>query len=468
MNFIPTFRAFRSISFRGIDLELPKKQIQIRLFINLIMFLISIVNLMFTVLFFYNSAYNIGLWQLFVTTLCYIGYLTIVKYKKIEMLIIVGLFLQINIILTSSLVNCNTIHLFLIPLAITGFALSLKPVNSWAMLVFSTLGYLFNEFNPLDIQPMIILEPAEVVLTNAFNIVTLFFTLFFIINFFLKSIKLNLEDVYLQKSRADELNIDLIDSINYTKRIQQAMLPNKSELNSILPNNFVFYAPKDIISGDFYWAYESENIRYFAVGDCTGHGIPGSFIAVICQNSLNSAIKDYGLKYPNEILDQTRELIIDKFSSSKEFIYDGMDIAFCCIMNEKLYFAGANRPLWIVRKNKIVILYPDREPVSNYLKVTPFTLHEFALEPDDVIYMFSDGFADQLGGWKGKKLKIVAFKELILKLHRFECDQQKEYLDEYFKKWKGDHDQIDDVCIMGVKAVDLVNFEKCDGEIHAV
>jgi serine phosphatase RsbU (regulator of sigma subunit) len=250
-----------------------------------------------------------------------------------------------------------------------------------------------------------------------------------------------------------EKNKEILDSINYAKRIQTAILPSEKLLNKYLKNAFILYKPKDIVAGDFYWLEPTSEGVLIAAADCTGHGVPGAMVSVVCNNGLNRSVREYGLIAPNEILDKTRDIIIQEFDKNDEDVSDGMDISLSYIdfKNKKLEWAGANNPLIIVRNNEIIELKPDKQPIGKFVTHKSFTLHQVELLENDVIYSFTDGFADQFGGPKGKKFMYKPFKELLLKIHNESMNFQKNELEKVFNEWKGEGEQIDDVCIIGVR-----------------
>ena len=256
-----------------------------------------------------------------------------------------------------------------------------------------------------------------------------------------------------QKLKLEIKNKDLTDSINYASRIQQAILPNNKKISRFFKNHFLLYLPKDIVSGDFYWMEEANNQIYLAIADCTGHGIPGAMVSVVCNNALNRSIQKFKLTAPKAILNKTRELVIDAFEDNDQTIRDGMDIALCCIdkTNNKLTFSGANNPIIIIRENKTITLHADRQPIGKYSFGKSFNQQEISLNTDDTIYLFTDGFYDQFGGERGKKYKSDTLKKFLLKNSSFTLKKQKELLLSEFNNWKGNLEQIDDVCIMGVK-----------------
>lgn len=244
---------------------------------------------------------------------------------------------------------------------------------------------------------------------------------------------------------------EIIDSITYAKRIQLALLPPDQTIKKHLKDSFILYKPKDIVAGDFYWLEAKDDLVLFAAADCTGHGVPGAMVSVVCNNALNRSVREYNILDPGKILDKSRDIVIEEFEKSKEEVKDGMDISLCTINNKKLKFAGANNPLWIVRDGELIQIKGNKQPVGKYESPQDFTTHEFDLKSQDTIYLFSDGYADQFGGQKGKKFKARALRELLLKIHRNPMNEQKEILDSALEEWKGDLEQIDDICIMGVR-----------------
>lgn len=249
----------------------------------------------------------------------------------------------------------------------------------------------------------------------------------------------------------EEKNTEILDSINYAKRIQKAILPPDSLLKKALPENFVLYKPKDIVAGDFYWLEEVENSVLFAAADCTGHGVPGAMVSVICNNGLNRSVREFGLTDPGQILDKTREIVIQEFEKSDEEVKDGMDIAMCSLTGLKLKYSGAHNPLWIIRNGEIIETKADKQPIGKFIDSKPFKTHEFELQKGDSFYIFSDGFVDQFGGEKGKKFKPKALRELLLNVQTENMNNQHELLMDAFEKWRGTFEQIDDVCVIGVK-----------------
>ncbi len=260
-------------------------------------------------------------------------------------------------------------------------------------------------------------------------------------------------EIEQQHKVLEEQHREITDSINYAKRIQTAILPPLKLVKGYMPDSFILYKPKDIVAGDFYWMEGVNNLIIFAAADCTGHGVPGAMVSVVCNNAMNRAVKEFMLVKPNEILDKTREIVLETFEKSDEDVNDGMDIALCSINTEskKLCFAGANNGLYIVRDGEIIEIKPDKQPIGNYKDAKPFTLHEHDLKTGDVIYTFSDGYPDQFGGPKGKKFMYKNFRNLLLDIHKKPMEQQHKLLQQAFEDWKGGIEQIDDVCVIGVR-----------------
>ncbi len=262
------------------------------------------------------------------------------------------------------------------------------------------------------------------------------------------------------RKQIEEKSKEITDSIIYAKRIQQAILPPLSLFKETLPNSFVLYLPKDVVAGDFYWLEKTEEAAYFAAADCTGHGVPGAMVSVVCNNALNRCVREYGLNSPGAILDKTRELVIQEFEKSEEEVRDGMDIALCMLKGNTLTYAGAHNPLWILRKgsNEIDVIKANKQPIGSFDYPEPYIDHTITVNKGDRIYIFSDGFADQFGGESthgakngGKKLKAANFKKMLLSLSDQKMTDQSEILKKGFEDWKGDIEQIDDVCVIGLE-----------------
>ncbi|HXC06575.1 MAG TPA: two-component regulator propeller domain-containing protein [Bacteroidia bacterium] len=263
-----------------------------------------------------------------------------------------------------------------------------------------------------------------------------------------------LEQTVSERTRElSESNKNIKDSIVYAKRIQNAILPSARTVASHLPKSFILYKPKDIVAGDFYWMEAVDNFVLFAACDCTGHGVPGAMVSVVCNNALYRAVRELGLRTPDAILTKTAELVIDYFAQSEEEINDGMDISFCCLdpKTNVLTWAGANNPLWLIRKGELTEIKADKHPIAHSYISHTFNAHRFELTPGDKIYIFSDGFADQFGGENKKKLTKKRFRELILSLQDMPMVDQKAALDKFIVDFRKNIEQTDDILVMGVE-----------------
>lgn len=318
------------------------------------------------------------------------------------------------------------------------------------------------------------------------------------------------EQLFEQKNIIETKNKEILASINYAKRIQTAILPTSGFIQENLPDSFVLYKPKDIVAGDFYWLVREDPFAYvandlddpelkqraaeqskktsevsidvpkgvllLAAADCTGHGVPGAMVSVICHNALNRSVREYGLVSPSDILDKVNEIVAEQFTPSDIEVKDGMDIALCALSQSSepgeegsvtLEYAGAHNPLWLVTERKLpeemydnrqehngAYLYefkPDKQPIGAYIERQRFTNHKIRLEKGDQFYLLTDGFADQFGGEFGKKFKYRPLKELILSVRALDMKEQRRKLDRKFESWRGYQEQVDDVCVIGVR-----------------
>lgn len=259
-----------------------------------------------------------------------------------------------------------------------------------------------------------------------------------------------------QKELVDEKQKEILDSIRYAKRIQYALLASDRLLKTHLGEHFVFFRPKDVVSGDFYWAIPSPEGFIYVTGDCTGHGVPGAFMSLLNITKLSEVIVEQNVWRPDLILNRVRMEIIRALNpeGSSEESRDGMDAVVCKLDRARmvLQYAAANNPLCIVRNGEIMHCKADKMPVGKSIDDdAPFTFNEIALEAGDMIYTFTDGFSDQFGGTLGKKFKYRQFEELLLAAHTHDMATQKKMLFDAFEHWKGELEQVDDVCVIGVR-----------------
>jgi serine phosphatase RsbU (regulator of sigma subunit) len=280
-------------------------------------------------------------------------------------------------------------------------------------------------------------------------------------------VKERTEELEIQKEQVLEKNKEIIDSINYAKRLQNALIPPLEAVNKIREELFVLFQPKDIVSGDFYWITETTTSYedrpnskrlLFTAADCTGHGVPGAFISIIGLNIFNQTLKEKTVNDPSQALDFLNKEVYNTVNKHKDrfnedVIKDGMDLAIFSINMEtlELEFAGAKNPLYIIRNKELIELKGDKQPIGYSDNVTPFTLQKFTLEKGDMVYASTDGYPDQFGGPKGKKFKYKPFKDLLVKISDLHPKEQKEMLAQHFTDWKGNLEQLDDVCVIGVR-----------------
>ena len=268
-------------------------------------------------------------------------------------------------------------------------------------------------------------------------------------------------EVVQQKEVIESKNKHIMDSIRYAKRIQNAILPPDKYVKQLLPNSFILYKPKDIVSGDFYWMTKKSNLVIYAAVDCTGHGVPGAFMSIVGNNQLNYAIDVKKARSASEILDHLNRGVVDTLREqgtegrTMSKVKDGMDLALCVIdtKNMKLEFAGANNPLCLVRDGEMIQIKGNRMAIGgNFDEELPkFTNHEMDLKKGDVIYTFSDGYPDQFGGSDGRKFMVKKFRQLLVEIHQNPIEEQEQMLEDILEKWKGKEEQIDDIIVIGVK-----------------
>jgi serine phosphatase RsbU (regulator of sigma subunit) len=289
------------------------------------------------------------------------------------------------------------------------------------------------------------------------------------------------QEISNQNEQLSVKNKEITDSINYAKRIQDTIIPSEERVKSLLGSeSFVLFKPKDIVSGDFYWIREvDENTVIFSVADCTGHGVPGAMVSLVGANALHKAVGEFKIYKPSEILDRVNVLLNEAFSSEGKSVADGMDIAICKVTKKEgktfLEYSGGNNPLWVFNPKRTSIpekgvpinnaddeqvgfaIKPNKFGVGKFYANESFTNHELELFNDDEIIIFTDGYADQFGGTTisqkpmGKKFKYSRLKHLLAEIHHEHLDYQRDYLDKSIEDWRGDLEQVDDICMMGVK-----------------
>lgn len=251
------------------------------------------------------------------------------------------------------------------------------------------------------------------------------------------------------------------DSLQYAQRIQKAMFTTRRDMLRIFPYSFIYHKPKDIVSGDFFWARKVNGKALFSVADCTGHGVPGAFMSLIGHEFFRKIVVEREILEPARILDELNAQFDQVFGSLEELsLKDGIDLAFCAYDFETriLEYAGAFSPLYLIRDNEIMEFKADRIIVGpDYgLGRRSFTNQQVSIEENDVLYLFSDGYVDQFGGPEGKKYKYRRFRHLLMSIHQLSMNKQQSLLDEHMHDWMGEqHEQIDDQMVMGIRPADF-------------
>ncbi len=317
------------------------------------------------------------------------------------------------------------------------------------LFIFSMIG--LKIFPPVDVFPF----AMGLFLMNLFTV----FTTIIIITYFFK------KELDESRLRVMEKNREISDSINYAKRIQNAMLPAENIFQKNFKDYFIHYKPKDIVAGDFYWLEEADGKILVAAADCTGHGVPGALVSLVCYNALNRAVYEFKAADPGKILDLTRQFVVDHFSKTDEKVKDGMDISIISIDKSagEIIWSGANNPLWYVQNGELKMIAPNKQPIGVSENSRPFTSHKIQLEKNDCIYLFTDGYADQFGGTnlqeeehpnqaaRGKKFKYKQLKKMLLETSNLPMQEQEKILGSTIENWKGNLEQVDDILIIGIR-----------------
>ncbi|MES2837415.1 MAG: SpoIIE family protein phosphatase [Bacteroidota bacterium] len=265
-------------------------------------------------------------------------------------------------------------------------------------------------------------------------------------------------EIELKNHLIEHQKQEIVDSVNYAQRIQKAILPEQDSIYAALKQSFILYQPKDIVSGDFYFFHSvNSNHHILAACDCTGHGVPGAFMSLIGSNVLKQVVVEKNKIEPAQILNEVNKGVCDTLKQNQNQNRDGMDVALISLekkdKNTILKYAGANRPLWLVRNNELSEIKPDKNPIGGFQpdEDRKFTQHELELNTNDTIYLFSDGFADQFGGEQGKKMMTKRFKDIVVNLQEKSMQAQHNELNSHYSIWKGQHEQVDDVLVIGVR-----------------
>ncbi|MBU0488497.1 MAG: SpoIIE family protein phosphatase [Bacteroidetes bacterium] len=267
------------------------------------------------------------------------------------------------------------------------------------------------------------------------------------------------EEIALQRDEIEKKNKNITDSINYAQRIQNAILPTKDLIEKLVPDSFILYLPKDIVSGDFYWLAEKNGRILLSTVDCTGHGVPGAFMSIVGNNILKQAVNEQNLNCPAQILNflsrSVHETLRQSTCTTDDEVKDGMDLAVAALDLEKmmLYFAAVHNPMYIVRGEEVIQFSTDKHPIGEPFndEFQTYTLTEFPLEKGDTIYVFSDGYVDQFGGPKRKKFMTRRFRDMIVEVRDMPMDERRDYFEKVFVEWRGETEQYDDICIFCVR-----------------
>ena len=325
------------------------------------------------------------------------------------------------------------------------YTVKIKPVPHPNLIGEKEYSILITVKKPFYLQWWFILICLAIIITWGYS--------YFVINENVKLLSKQKAIILNQKGIVEQKNREIVDSITYAKRIQEALLPSSKIINQYFKESFILYKPRDIVSGDFYLVEEIEDSIVFAAADCTGHGVPGAMVSLMCSNLLRKAIVEERIMVPGKVLDRVDSLLLERLKSKDNFVNDGMDISLCIWnkLTNELKFSGANNPLYLIRNGELNITKPNKQPIGYFRDKTTFTTHVLTLLEGDQIVLFSDGYKDQFGGVKGKKLGISRFKKSLLNHHSKTLQDQKKNLESELNEWMAKEDQVDDICIFSVK-----------------
>lgn len=264
------------------------------------------------------------------------------------------------------------------------------------------------------------------------------------------------DEIERQRLKLADLYKDVTDSIRYAKRLQYSILPPQDVIEKVCPNSFVLFKPKDIVSGDFYWFFQTEDKSLVSAVDCTGHGVPGAFMSLVGANGLNAAVKEHQKTEPALVLNELNKFVSESLNKSNEdsTVRDGMDLSFCTIdyKNQKLQFAGANNPLYLIRNNELLIYKADKFAIGSFdPSEKGYENQEIDIQKNDMLYLFTDGYADQFGGERGNKYLYKQFRETLMNIHNLPVKEQHDYLKNDIETWQGTHEQVDDILVIGIR-----------------
>ncbi|MCK6641749.1 MAG: serine/threonine-protein phosphatase [Bacteroidia bacterium] len=421
---------------------------------NLIILVVSVIYTALGLIFGYHLAAAVTFYSITSNLLCF--YLVSQKKHRsaFHYAVVYGLiFLSAFSILFGLETNSHYYFLFL-PIAVSLFFDKEKTVVTYFIICVIALVMNVGYVSMRD--PVYFVEGNLALLAYP-NLIFIMILIFLAIRVFRSDNQRYASQIEEQKASIEEKNKDITDSITYAKRIQRALLTSESVFDRSLKEYFLFYEPKDIVSGDFYWATTAPDGSFLLLtGDCTGHGVPGAFMSLLNISMVNEIVNVRGITDPSAILNAQREGLIASLNpeGSTEVSRDGMDCSLCRFdfTNKKLTIAGANNPVWIVRDGQLLELKTDKQPVGLHEGVQKdFTTQHIDLRSGDMIYTLTDGFADQFGGDKGKKYKYSRLKELLIQIAGRTVADQKFIVEKEFRAWKREYDQVDDVLVVGIK-----------------
>lgn len=422
------------------------------------------INLIFTVIIFIvkrERLYSTYIITLICLTIVAFG----LKKGKHQLAVYLLIIIELSFVLYVATVGYRTyVYYYLIPLFIFSIIVidNIKRIYFIALIItsgFIACSFLQNHFYDPAISNQSLITPFFMTTNIIIILLSIFITFHYklINNAYEHNLTLQKNKIEQQHKTLNLIHSDIKSSITYAKRIQNAILPPQRIIKSYLKNFFILYQPKEVISGDFYWSHLINNRILFAVADCTGDGVSGAMISVVCHNALNKSVREYGLSDPGEILNQTKKNITKLFEKSTNNNHmKGMDIILVSIpldyqQSVDIEYAGANRPLVVVQENNIQTYKTNRHQIGSSILNDDFETHQLNLLKSDMIYLYTNGYSSQFGGKKNKKIKEKKFKVLLSKISPLNVTSQSKELETFFNNWKGDLEQLDDVCVVGIK-----------------
>ena len=336
-----------------------------------------------------------------------------------------------------------------------------KPIWTIAVLVLSIIanGLFFHFYSSLSIDEILINGGLLVLTVGIISVVLIQsrYTLTKKEIIARLALEVTIDELEVQKELIEEKNNEITSSINYAQRIQSAILPSLEEVSAALPQSFVLYRPKDIVSGDFYFYTKKHNLEFIAAVDCTGHGVPGAFMSMIGAEKLDEGVElSSNTSEILRILNTGIKTSLKQSDANDDSTRDGMDLALCSIDTESriVNYAGANRPLWIVRKGATEVeeIKATKKAIGGFTAFSQtFESHTIQLNEGDAFYLCSDGYADTFNGVTGKKMNTKRFKEMLIEIPLMSMENQQRHLSEFLDKWKGEEEQVDDILVIGVR-----------------